>query len=178
MEGKRQVKAKELVADIHSGMSDVSLMTKYKLSMKGLQSSFQKLLEAGVLAAQDFVARPKFFEDTVIIDLDSLSLDREPHLVCLLPISDHDRPGWTGTVCEIGENGVLIKGLGISVGDVRTFTIDPGDFFHMDPFSFEARCIQRKKSAHDESDLAGFEIVSIANEDRENLRRLIRKLKP
>lgn len=177
MQTKRQIKAKDLVTDIRSGMSDATLMTKYKLSAKGLQSAFQKLLQAGVLTTHDFSSRPKLYEDTVTIDLESLGLDVESNLVCLLPISDLGRPEWTGTVCEIGENGVLIKGLEGSVGEVRAFLIDAGDFFHVDPFSFEARCVQCKKSAQDQSNLAGFEITSIGNEDRENLRRLMRKLK-
>jgi hypothetical protein len=49
--GKQKISAKELLADIKSGMNNRDLMRKYELSSKGLESSFKKLVEVGVLEA-------------------------------------------------------------------------------------------------------------------------------
>ena len=44
---KITVSAKEILADIKAGMDDTTLMQKYGLSDKGLQSIFKKLVDAG-----------------------------------------------------------------------------------------------------------------------------------
>ena len=46
---KKQLSAKEILVDINNGMSDEELMTKYGISLEGLQSVFKKLMEARVL---------------------------------------------------------------------------------------------------------------------------------
>ena len=43
---KREIKAKDFVNDIRSGMSDSQIRGKYNLSAQGLESAFKKLLEA------------------------------------------------------------------------------------------------------------------------------------
>ena len=37
---KRTIKAKDIVNDIHEGLADLQLMSKYGLSLKGLQGVF------------------------------------------------------------------------------------------------------------------------------------------
>ncbi len=44
-----KIKAKEALEDIRTGMDDISLMEKYKLSAKGLRSLFKKLGQAGII---------------------------------------------------------------------------------------------------------------------------------
>ncbi|MGO9568750.1 MAG: PilZ domain-containing protein [Desulfomonilaceae bacterium] len=44
-----KIKAKQALEDIRAGMDDISLMKKYKLSAKGLQSLFKKLGQAGII---------------------------------------------------------------------------------------------------------------------------------
>jgi len=46
---KTKIKAKEALEDIRAGTDDISLMKKYKLSAKGLQSLFKKLGHAGII---------------------------------------------------------------------------------------------------------------------------------
>jgi hypothetical protein len=54
---KQKVRANELAADIRSGMDDSALMQKYRLSVQGLQSGLQKLLQAGLLKQNDLDER-------------------------------------------------------------------------------------------------------------------------
>jgi len=49
----REIKAREVIKDIHSGMDDASLMKKYKLSQEGLQSLFDELSALGLLETHD-----------------------------------------------------------------------------------------------------------------------------
>lgn|GEM_PF-1826885 len=62
---KRVIKAKEVVADIRAGIDDVGLMDKYKLTARGLDSLFQKLLTAGLISRTDWTARKAGREETV-----------------------------------------------------------------------------------------------------------------
>ena len=46
---KQKIGAREALEDIRSGMTDDALMKKYRLTDKGLESLFQKLVQAGLL---------------------------------------------------------------------------------------------------------------------------------
>ena len=46
---KRLINAKKILADIKAGMNDAGLMEKYRLTEKGVQSVFKKLVHAGEL---------------------------------------------------------------------------------------------------------------------------------
>ncbi len=48
-EPKRTINAKEAAADIRSGMTSSDLMQKYRVSAKGLEVLFRKLVDAGLL---------------------------------------------------------------------------------------------------------------------------------
>ncbi len=50
---KKNINAKEILADIKAGMNNAALMEKYQLSEKGLQSLFKKLVDAGVLKQRE-----------------------------------------------------------------------------------------------------------------------------
>ncbi len=54
--------AKEVMADIQSGMSGADLMRKYRLSEKGLQSLLKKLVELGIFKQDDLDRRPLHLE--------------------------------------------------------------------------------------------------------------------
>jgi hypothetical protein len=47
--GAKTINAKEILADIKTGMDNSALIEKYGLSENGLQSLFRKLLDAGAL---------------------------------------------------------------------------------------------------------------------------------
>lgn len=67
MSNKRKVKAKDIVNDIRSQMTDAELMAKYSLSAKGLQSVFEKLIEMKAMARAELAWRPAEYEDTAVI---------------------------------------------------------------------------------------------------------------
>ncbi len=62
-----EIKAKDAVRDIRSGMDDFALMDRYHLSAKGLQSLFDQLLAARLLNQGDLDLRMPLSEKTVDI---------------------------------------------------------------------------------------------------------------
>ena len=69
-----QVNAQEAARDIRSGMDDATLMEKYKLSPKGLQSLFTKLKAVKLIHQIDLDRRHFAGEHTVVLKEDTLSL--------------------------------------------------------------------------------------------------------
>jgi hypothetical protein len=69
-----EIPARKAAREIKSGVSDFALMQKYRLSSKGLQSLFKKLISAGLITKADLDNRGLGFEDTVEITEDMLSL--------------------------------------------------------------------------------------------------------
>ena len=62
---KAEIYAKEILHDIRSGMDDVNLMHKYKVTAKGLDSVFRKLFAAGLISQQELNARKMGYLETV-----------------------------------------------------------------------------------------------------------------
>jgi hypothetical protein len=71
---KKEVNAKEFMRDVQDGMDDVGLMQKYKLTPKGLDSTFRKLLTVGLISRLELVARSTGQTDTV--DLAGIPTER------------------------------------------------------------------------------------------------------
>ena len=64
---KPEIYAKEILNDIRSGMDDVNLMHKYKVTAKGLDSIFRKLLAARLISQQELNARKMGYLETVTL---------------------------------------------------------------------------------------------------------------
>jgi hypothetical protein len=73
---KREIKAKQALTDIRSGMDDLTLMEKYKITDKGLRSLFRKLMSAGLLTQREVDGRDATFVSTITLDLEDLGPGR------------------------------------------------------------------------------------------------------
>ncbi len=62
---KVTIDARNVLLDIRGGMSDSALMSKYGLSATGLQSLFQKLLDAGIIKQSEVDDRMPLVQKTV-----------------------------------------------------------------------------------------------------------------
>jgi hypothetical protein len=69
-----EIPARKAAREIKSGVNDFALMEKYRLSSKGLQSLFNKLISAGLITKAHLDNRGLGFEDTVEITEEMLSL--------------------------------------------------------------------------------------------------------
>ena len=174
---KRKISGKEFIRDIRAGMTDSQLMENYSLSLKGLQKVFQKLVDSGSMRMEELYGRNHLRDDSVVIDLDDLSLSPDDGLLCIIPIWDATDRGCRGAVCEIGENGLEVSGISAAIGETRSFVIDARDFFAVDEFHFQAKCLWCKESPTEQSPMTGFQITGILFEDLEKLRELVRRIK-
>ncbi len=55
---KRAIRAKDVVRDIRSHMTDAQLMEKYQLSAKEFQSVLKKLIKHNLISESDLEVRP------------------------------------------------------------------------------------------------------------------------
>ncbi len=173
MSEKRKIKAKEIIADIKSGMTDQDLMAKYNVSQNALKSIFQKLMDAGSLRENELEER---------IPSDRLKTYGEKprdlhrnYVFVKLPIYELENLLHEGEVVDITEGGIQVLGIESKVGEKKGFLIQADYFADVFPFSFEAEC----KWAAQEKDgrwRAGYKILSITDQGLEELRKLIRML--
>jgi rubrerythrin len=68
--GKRQINVKEAVEDIRSGLDDRSLMVKYRLDAKGLQSLLDKLADVGAIERGELESRMTGYTATAVVSDD------------------------------------------------------------------------------------------------------------
>ena len=64
---KRKIDASVALQDIRNGMTEAELMAKYRLSAKGLQSLFNKLLLAGLIELEELDLRMPTFMGTMFV---------------------------------------------------------------------------------------------------------------
>src|SRR5271157_690709 len=157
---KRRIDTKELVADIRSGVTDVALMEKYKLSSRGLQRVFTKLVDSGSAMAADLSGRSMSYDDSVTLKKVRVSIRALP----ILSIGIHERinPEIIGRIRDLSEVGVGVSGLEALVGELKSLVVVPDEFLEVEPFSFEAKC--RWSRIRDQGKIcnAGFEITDIS----------------
>ncbi len=171
MRSKKRIKISDLVNDIRGGLSDIDLMVKYQLSVKGLQSAFRKLLDGNCVTRKDLDERMSSYDDTIDID----DVRKFPRNVPAVPITiyDTERPDAVGTLWDITETGVGARGIEAAVDQIKTLAIMVGKFSEFDPFEIEAKCRWVRRSRHDGELATGFEITNISEESLRRLRELI-----
>lgn len=64
-EPKRKIKAKPLVEDLRSGMSDEEIMVKYRVSLNQFEKLLWRLLDAGAITEMEVYERTSVSESTV-----------------------------------------------------------------------------------------------------------------
>ncbi len=67
MSNKPKLKAKDLVQDIRSQMTDAQLMAKYGVSTKGLQSIFRQLVDTNSITQGELDLRRARYKDTMVL---------------------------------------------------------------------------------------------------------------
>jgi hypothetical protein len=170
---KRTIKAREIVADIRSGLTDKQLVDKYNISFNALEHLFRKLIDAGALQESEVDGRGAATQNK-----QSPEKRRKLHrnyVFVRLPIYDLDNLLNEGLVVNISEQGLQINGMAAKAGEKRAFLVQADYFADVFPFSFEAECDWASKSEDGEWN-AGFEIMSISEGGLEELRKLIRML--
>jgi hypothetical protein len=172
---KRTIKAKDIVNDIRSGLSDSKLTSKYGLSLKGLQSVFTKLVQAKAILPEELFDRaPVLAEDSVTIE--SVRMLPREKIEVTIPVCDFADPNKVGELRDLSLAGVGVRGLETRKGEIRNLLLVPCDLFPVDSFSFEAVCRWVKRRRSEGIVDAGFEITGISQEGKKQLQKVIRLL--
>jgi hypothetical protein len=174
MAAKRTIKAKDIVNDLRSGLTNFQLMEKYGLSSKGLQSIFAKLMEAGAVRVGELNGRVPLADDTVNLD-QMRSLPRN-FVVVKIPVYDTTDMTLEGHVRDMTVKGLQVAGIPASAGDLKTLIIQPDEFADVHPFVVEVQCRWSKPGTEDEPWSAGFEITEISEDSVNELHKLLRGL--
>lgn len=172
---ERQIDSRDMIDDVRSGMSDSELMTKYALSSEGLRTAVQKMIESNVITVDDLSDSSPPQHDTVFVE----NMREAPryHLAVDVVIYGLKNPEIRGSLVNVGENGLGIRGIESRVGETKTFIIPTSGFSlafsPIDPVRFDAKCKWAKRDPITRQWHAGFEITDISTKCRDDLERLI-----
>jgi hypothetical protein len=172
---KRKISSRDIVNDIRTGMSDTELMQKYKLSSRGLQSIFSKLLEAKAVDPSEIYERSSFGDSTVDVEMIHQSLLSYPALHAT--IYEIRNPEVVGVIRDVTEKRLEIKGIEAGFNETKTFIILTDRRSKIEPVILKAKCRWCKQEEGTGEFLAGFEIAHISDEDMRELKKLIRALR-
>ena len=169
---RKEVRAKDLVRDIRSGMTSTGLKEKYRLSEKGLRSAFRKLLDVKAIAREDILNIYRIDHGLEILD-DSRRYPRKmirfPFLVC-----DADSPDIRGFVRDCSKKGMAVEGISASVGELRALRVRSNELAETSTFEFVGRCRWALTAGQPEAEpVAGFEIIDISTTAFQEFRKLI-----
>ncbi len=176
MSTKRKISAKEIVADLRSGLTNAQLMDKYHLTANGLQGILQKLVNAGALLDIELAGRSAPAAATTSSTASSLRDAARSYVMFKLPVYDLDDITGEGHILDISETGLLVVGLSAKVGDRKSLLIQADEFADVYPFTFDAVCRRIEKAGDAEPYAAAFEITSISDTGRGELGKLCRFL--
>ena len=172
MEPKRKIKAKEIVNDIREGMSDSQLMEKHSVSSKGLQSVFRKLVEAKAITPREVFNRaPNVGDDTA--DVTTVRLIARDFVEVPLPICDADDPENMGTITDVTEKGLGIRGIRVATGETKTLVFFSDRLFPVGPFALQAQCRWVKNGNAAGQIDSGFEITNISETSSQQLKKIV-----
>jgi hypothetical protein len=171
MSPKRKITAKDIVADLRSGLTDPELMTKYRLTSRGLQSVFRKLLSAQLITWDEVYGRSGQGDDTVLVT--GLRRLTRGYPALSVSVYDMNDPDQRGLIRNITQQGLGILGIETEAGQVRNFVIQAEEFLETEPIELEAICRWARREGPLGDYISGFEIISISSTSLEALAKLI-----
>ncbi len=174
MLSKRTIRQRELLNEIHSGMSDAELRSKYRLSAKGIETLFNLLVAGGAIDQSELFGKYPWYERKVT-HVDQRS---EPRVGLKGTVYIYDvLRSSTGTLRDVSEKGFRVAGIECGIGETKGWLLDFEPLIKADPMLVVARCRWRETRGHSRKYItAGFEILDISENDSKVLRSLIKSL--
>jgi len=165
------IKARDLVRDFRSGVSDAELLTKYHLSCAGLAKVLELLVERKVLSRIELDNRLNSEEGIPdVIDFRETERTRPAYDI---PVYDVQAPQAQGTILDLSTKGVQILGIPAAVGETRSFRVG-AEFGEFASFTFQAQCQWIEKVGGPRASFrAGYQITSISYDAFRHLQDLI-----
>jgi len=168
---KRQIKGRDIVNDLRSGMADHALREKYALSENGLQTIFKKLVALDAISHSELCRRSESYKQRD----DDISARQHPRVELTVRVPIYDlQDSTTGILRDISESGLRVAGIEARVGQAKTFQIPLDKLIPADPLLIVAECkwVETRRGSK-EYFVAGFEIMDLSDSDRKTLRDFI-----
>lgn len=156
---RQVVKIHEVIQDIRSGMAKNRLMQKYGLTPDGVRSVSVKLIGSGKITWQEIYDRLCTSQEDAS-HRKVRQTERYP-LSFDCSIFDENDPETHGSIRDIAERGLKIRGITARAGDVRTFIVEEEPYGEFASFTFNAECRWSASDAQG-SMISGFEIAHIS----------------
>lgn len=148
-----------IVNDIKSGIGRSELISKYHLTPRSLRWVSMKLVSSGALGWQDVIGKICSEVDELVPDKLRASKRHKPGFIA--PVHEIKNPAVIGTIRDVNERGLGVRGIKAAVGKVSTLVIGEDEFGEYGTFALDATCKWVTKDPTGEY-LAGFEISNIS----------------
>jgi hypothetical protein len=169
---QRRKIAEKIAGDVRSGMNGSELMEKYQLSNSALLKICQTLLTEGLVVSADIKGLTPPLDNGASVHHEKRKVSRRSPSLRIV-VSDRNNDGLSGTVKDITEKGLAVRGIEADVGELKTLAILGDDIGLVDPFELMAECRWVGSEGSEVQSVAGFEVVAISDEDLQRLQELI-----
>lgn len=169
----RKINAAAITNDILTGMTDDELMKRYELSAGDLRKVFHKLHAAGVSLPRKVRDEGKCSNEYSDARSECTRLIFRHEVDFVLPIFDEKDSDVLGTVLDITENGIGVRGIRSTVDERKTLVIPADEFFDVGRLKVKATCRWSANDPKDGEPLAGFELEAQTAANITELRKLI-----
>ncbi len=173
MSPKQQINAREFIEDTRSGMTCSELAEKYKLSPNSIQRIFRGMIDGEIMTIDELAGRYALSDDTMQHGIDSVRLLFRQVVNFVLPIYEKETPKTLGTVLDITEGGVGLKGIEAKTGEFKNLVIPANKFFDVARVEFRARCSWVNREESTGKCIGGYEITNISPGASIELRKLV-----
>jgi hypothetical protein len=172
IQGERDRRTAQIIQDFLSGMQVQEIAAKNEFSAE----RFVEILR--VALSLKLGGSPFLTAETEPISFQSVHRERRryPRISCpvlTVRIADPSCPEREGTILDISQKGVAVKGINARVDDEKTLLISETTFDLPDPIVLKCSCRWTGKAEHlDLGQSAGFEITEISESDDRYLKSL------
>ncbi len=171
---KRRIRARPIIHDIRSGMSDGELAGKYNLRPSALQRLFRSLVGAEVISHEELCQRSALYRK--MIERKKRRLSPRIGLSIGLPIYDMGSRSF-GIVRDISETGLRVAGITSIEGEMKAFQLPIDMLMNADRLLFMAKCLWvTEKGTKQKYSVAGFELMNLLDADLNGLRNFVKFL--
>jgi uncharacterized protein (DUF433 family) len=168
---KIKVKTEEIAGDIRAGMSETELMKVYNLSSRGLQSTFWKLVQSGILSWDEILGLKPSKVQSMIFPRMRKWLRGYPLL--FIAVCEEGNPMNIGKMKDLSEKGVGVLGISAKVGDLKKLIVAPVGSFDLKPFRISGICRWSNSKNSASPPHAGFELTDSEDNDIASVEELL-----
>jgi hypothetical protein len=171
----RTIKASELLQDLRHGLTEKQLVAKYRISTSKLKKVMARLRQVrGLPFGEDSRLGGEISDDDIRDYVPRMPRNYLPYPFPVRVVGD---PTARGLIMNITENGTMVSGIDVHVGQTKTFAVVLSRSPVLNPFGFEAECVWTHQDKS-EGLCAGYSITRITDFNRSRLQKFIQFVCP